>query len=262
MPRPTIAVLTDFGLDDHYVGAMKGVIAGICPEANVIDITHGVPPQDVAAAAFTLAAAAPYLPSGTVCLVVVDPGVGTARRAVATRAGEHLFVGPDNGVFDLVHRRSPPSVAVEITPQPGWRQSVGRTFEGRDRFAPAAAALAAGQPIDALGPAVALQPRLRWPAALATAGGIEGEVVHVDRFGNLITCIERTDVEALLAGAEVLVGDDGLARVVGTYGEGSGGELVALLNSSDLLEIAVVAGHAAARLAVGRGARVRVRRRA
>jgi S-adenosylmethionine hydrolase len=260
--RPTIALLTDFGLDDYYVGTMKAVLADLCPEAIVIDITHNVPPQDVTTAAFALAAAVPYFPERTVFLVVVDPGVGTSRRGVAAQAGPHTFVGPDNGVFDLVFRRQPASLMVDLREPARARASVGRTFEGRDRFAPAAASLARGLSLDSLGPAVTFQSQLAWPVAHGSAAGVDGEIVHIDRFGNLMTNIERSDVELLLPAVNVAVGNHDQIRIVGTYGEGDVGELVALLNSADCLEVAVASGNAAWRLGVERGAQVRVRRRA
>ena len=149
--RPVIALLTDFGLSDHYVGVMKGVIAGLCPEALLIDITHDVPAQDIRTAAFELEASWRYFPSDTTFVVVVDPGVGTERRGIAARIGERFFVGPDNGVFDLVIASQAPSEAVELGNPRYARAMVSRTFEGRDRFAPAAAWLAQGTPLAEFG---------------------------------------------------------------------------------------------------------------
>ena len=255
--RPTIALLTDFGLQDHYVGVMKAVIADGCPDATVIDITHEVPPQDVATAAYELAAAAPYFPAGTVFLAVVDPGVGTDRPSIAAQVGAHRFVGPDNGVFDLVFQRESPILVVELG-QAHASRAQSRTFEGRDRFAPAAAWLAQGRPLESLGRRTSAALRREWPKARASTIGVDGEVVHVDRFGNLITNIERGDLAPLGPLSRVSVGSHGQVPLVGTYGEGRVGELVALLNSADRLEIAVVSGHAARRLGAGRGALVRV----
>lgn len=260
-PRPVIALLTDFGLDNHYVGVMKGVIAGACPDAVVIDITHGVPPQDVMTAAIELHAAIPYFPPQTIFVVVVDPGVGTARRALAARAQGQQFIGPDNGVFDLVLRRGEPLAAYELHPSGAFRPAVGRTFEGRDRFAPAAASLALGAPLADIGTPMTWRPTLVWPEPRRDEESVVGEVVHVDRFGNLVTNIERHFTEGVGEAADVWVGGEGPFQLVSTYGAGREGETVALFNSVDWLEVAVVRGHAASRLAAGRGRPVRVRGR-
>lgn len=259
-PRPVIALLTDFGLENHYVGVMKGVIAGLCPDALTIDVTHDVPPQDIRAAALELAAAWRFFPPGAVFAVVVDPGVGTARPAVAAVIGERLFVAPDNGVLDLVVEEQAASRAVTLADARFARSPVSRTFEGRDRFAPAAAWLARGVDLGELGPVAALGVRLEWPVAGIDGDAVVGEVVHVDRFGNLITNIDRRAWPALAAGRRVEVGAHPPAPIVGTYGDAPAGTLVALFGSTERLEVAVVQGSAAHRLQAGRGAVVRVRR--
>src|ERR1700694_2190604 len=151
MARPVIALLTDFGLRDHYVGAMKGVMLGICPEATFVDISHDVPPHDVMAGALELAAAYRFFPTGTIFLVVVDPGVGSARRGLAAEMGDYKFVAPDNGVLTPVIDDHHPRRVVELSERRYARATVSRTFEGRDRFAPAAAWLAKGIELTALG---------------------------------------------------------------------------------------------------------------
>ena len=151
MARPIVALLTDFGTTDHYVGAMKGVVLGICPEAAVVDISHDVPAHDVLTAGLELAAAYRYFPAGTVFLAVVDPGVGSSRRGLAAEAGDYRFVAPDNGVLTAVFRETPPKRVVELTERRYARPTVSRTFEGRDRFAPGAAWLAKGVQLPALG---------------------------------------------------------------------------------------------------------------
>src|SRR5882672_9031573 len=145
MARPVIALLTDFGTRDHYAGTMKGVALGICPDASLVDISHDLPAHDVLAAAYR------YFPSGTIFLVVVDPGVGSARRGIAAEAGDYKFVAPDNGVLTAVLDEHPPKRVVELTERKYARPTVSRTFEGRDRFAPAAAWLAKGIELPALG---------------------------------------------------------------------------------------------------------------
>src|SRR5438045_6291924 len=139
MARPVLALLTDFGTRDHYAGAMKAVALGICPDATLVDITHEVPPHDVVAGALELAACYRYFPAATVFLVVVDPGVGSARRGIAADTGDYRFVAPDNGVLSAVFADAPPKRVVELTERKYARPTVSRTFEGRDRFAPAAA---------------------------------------------------------------------------------------------------------------------------
>src|SRR5712691_8208029 len=172
MARPLVALLTDFGTRDHYVGTMKGVMLGICAELTCVDISHDVPPHDVLAGALELAAAYRYFPAGTVFLVVVDPGVGSARRGIAAEAGDYRFVAPDNGVLSVVLDETPPRRVVELTERRYARPTVSRTFEGRDRFAPAAAWLAKGIELSALGrPAGALQ-RLDVPQAEEAGGNI------------------------------------------------------------------------------------------
>src|SRR5262245_931018 len=152
--RPVIALLSDFGTRDHYAGTMKGVILGICPEATLVDITHDVTPHDVVEGALQLAATARYFPAGTVFLVVIDPGVGSARRGIAIEAGDYRFVAPDNGVLTEVLRDATPRKIVELSERRFARPTVTRTFEGRDRFAPAAAWLAKGTQLAALGRAL------------------------------------------------------------------------------------------------------------
>jgi S-adenosylmethionine hydrolase len=261
-PRPVIALLSDFGLSDHYVGVMKGVIAGICPAVLLIDITHDVPRQDIRAAAFELAAAWQFFPPQTIFVAVVDPGVGTARRAVAARVGPYSFVAPDNGVLDLVLAEQPAAQTAELTNPRYARHLVSDTFHGRDRFAPAAAWLAQGTPIEALGDAVDLRTRLSWSAPDVAPTEVTGEVVHVDRFGNLITNVHRRLWPSVVDIAGVSVAGHPPVRMVRTYGEAAPGETVALFSSSDRLEVAVTQGSAAERLGAGRGAVVQVFRRA
>lgn len=263
MPRPVIALLTDFGLADHYVGSMKGVIAGICRDAVIVDLTHGVPPQDIMTAAFELLAGYRVFPHGTIFIVVVDPGVGTRRQAIAALAGDYVFVGPDNGVFDLVFDELPPSAVVELTNPRYALAVVSRTFEGRDRFAPAGAWLACGVAHTELGPAVNVQPRLHFPRPRISADGADGEVVHIDRFGNLVTNIERrTWPGDVIDRLDVAVSGYRTVRLVSTYAEAGPGEVVALFGGTDRLEIAVRSGNAAEALGVGRGTTLHVSRRA
>jgi S-adenosylmethionine hydrolase len=263
MARPIIAFLTDFGTRDHYVGAMKGAALSVCPEATLVDITHDIPPQDVTTGALELWSACPYFPSHTVFVAVVDPGVGTPRRGIAAEAGGLRFVGPDNGLLSVALRGMGSASVVELSNPHYARRDVSRTFEGRDRFAPAAAWLAAGAALSELGSGTSTIVELSVPGAVANGRQLRGEVLVVDRFGNLITSIDRTSFDRFTAGAPVTVsaGPHTLGAVVGTYGEAPGGAACALFGSSGRLEVAVNGASAAERLALARGAPVVVTRR-
>jgi S-adenosyl-L-methionine hydrolase (adenosine-forming) len=257
---PIITLLSDFGLEDGYVAAMKGVIAGFAPEAGLVDITHLVPPQDVAFGRFRLLTAAPYFPAGTVHLAVVDPGVGTARRAVAvqSRSGS-WFVGPDNGLLLGALDADPPVAAVELTDPGAWRTTTpSATFHGRDIFAPVAARLARGMALEALGSGVAPASlvRLELRPWVKIAGGVRGSVQAVDRFGNLITNIPET----LLDGHRVWLATTAGHVLPGhrTYGEVAAGKALALVGSHGFVEVAVHHGEARRVLGVGVGDPVEV----
>lgn len=264
MARPVLALLTDFGTRDHYAGTMKGVALGICPDATLVDISHEVPPHDVVAGALELAACYRYFPTGTIFLVVVDPGVGSSRRGIAADTGDYKFVAPDNGVLTPVLDELPARKVVELTERRYARPTVSRTFEGRDRFAPAAAWLAKGVELSALGrPAGAIH-RLDLPHAVVTHDALTGEVLWVDRFGNLITNIDRKTFQKLAqdASLEIQVGTHQVPRVVSTYADVGPGEICALFGSTDHLEIAANGRSAAGELQIDRGAPVHVARRA
>ena len=256
---PVIALLTDFGTRDHYVGAMKGVLVSVCPDATLVDITHEIEPQDVLGAALALEAAHTYFPPGSVFLVIVDPGVGTSRRPLAADAGGYRFVGPDNGVLSrVVHgQRHEPARIVELKEKKFARATVSKTFEGRDRFAPAAGWLARGTALEALGPAVVDPVLLEVPVAKVTPAAIEGEVLRVDRFGSLITNIDERLLSTLRSPRVTIAGRD-VGPIVSTYADADPGALCALLGSTGHLEIAVNRGDAAQALAARRGVAVKV----
>src|SRR5918994_1355671 len=184
--RPVIALLSDFGSRDHYAGTMKGVILNICPDATLVDITHDVPAHDLLDGALQLAAAYRYFPAGTIFLAVVDPGVGSARRGIAAEAGDYRFVAPDNGVLTAVFREVAPKRVVELTERRYARPTVSRTFEGRDRFAPAAAWIAKGTDLNAFGRAIADYRVLELPQPVLEDGVLRGVVIRVDRYGNVV----------------------------------------------------------------------------
>ncbi len=260
--RPVVALLTDFGVRDHYAGTMKGVILSICPDAVLVDISHDVPPHDLLSAALELAASYKYFPQGTIFLVVVDPGVGSSRRPIAAEAGDYRFVAPDNGVLSAVFKELPPRRVVELSERRFARPTVSRTFEGRDRFAPAAGWLAKGTELKALGRALSDFLRLAIPDPVATEAEVRGEVLRVDRFGNLITNIDRRSFERLGRPGEVKLeiraGDHLVGRMVSTYAEITPDEVCSLFGSTEHLEIAANAASAAETLRLGRGAAVTV----
>lgn len=261
MTRPLITLLTDFGSADHYVAAMKGVILGICPEANIIDISHEVNPYDMTGAAFTLAQAWKSFPPGTVHLVVVDPGVGSARRPIVAEAGGHLFVGPDNGVFSMAFHGCGECSVREITASGFFRQPVSRTFHGRDIFAPVAARLAAGVAVEAMGEVIEDWVRLPPWSPVQTGPDVwEGTILKVDRFGNLITNFESAAWTQL--GERPFEFSVGAARITGlaaSYAEVAAGKLFVIAGSAGFLEISARQSNAAAITGTGSGSKVGLR---
>jgi S-adenosylmethionine hydrolase len=260
MARPIVALLSDFGSRDHYAGAMKGVILGICPDATLVDISHDIPPYDLQFAALELAATYRFFPVGSVFLVVVDPGVGSERRGVVADTGDYRFVAPDNGVLTAVFQQTPPKRVVELTERRYARPTVSRTFEGRDRFAPAAAWLAKGVQLSALGRPVSDYQSIEIPVAVVGEGRVDGMVLRTDRFGNLVTNIDRKSFDRLVASGdiEIEVGGHLVGRVVETFADIVNDEVCALFGSTDHLEVVANAASAVERLGIGHGALVRV----
>jgi len=258
--RPVVALLSDFGSKDHYAGTMKGVILGICPDVTLVDITHDVTAHDVLEGALQLAASYKYFPPGTIFVAVVDPGVGSARKGIAAEAGDYRFVAPDNGVLTEVLREVPPKRVVELSERRYARPTVTRTFEGRDRFAPAAAWLAKGTSLTALGRTITDYHRLDIPIAEVAGNTLRGAVLGIDRFGNLVTNIDRKTFEAFAKQGEfrILAGGAAVERIVSTYAEISAGEVCALFGSSDHLELAANSESAAEHLGLERRAVVEI----
>jgi S-adenosylmethionine hydrolase len=252
-----VALLSDFGTRDHYVGSMKGVVLSVCPAATLVDLTHDIPPQDILSGALTLRDAYRAFPAGTVFLTVVDPGVGSARRAIAADAGGYRFTGPDNGVLWLALEDAGTPRIVELRERKFARSQVSRTFEGRDRFAPAAGWLARGMDVAAFGPVVSDPTRLVVPQPLVGHDTIDGEVLSVDRFGNLITNISASILQGFpTTRVGVSIGGRTIDGIVGTYADADAHTPCALIGSNGYLEIAVNGGSAASVLHVGRGAKV------
>ncbi len=253
-PNGIITLITDFGTADGYVGAMKGAILSINPSARIVDIAHDLPPQNIPHAACVLEAIYPYYPPGTIHVVVVDPGVGTGRRAVAVRTPEAYVIAPDNGLLgplagDIIE-------AVALTESRFWREPVSPTFHGRDIFAPVAAHLSLGIPLHEFGPPAASLNVFSFPEPLVESdGAVIGHVISIDRFGNAVTDLKPRDLPAGpfyigVRGHRI----EGLSR---TYAEGEG--LLALVGSNGRLEIALKNGSAAEALRIAVGDRVEIR---
>ena len=252
--RPIITLLTDFGSADPYVGMMKGVILAICPAAHVVDITHEVPPQDIRTGAFFLEQSLGYFPRGTIHVAVVDPGVGTSRKPLAVRSEGHLFVGPDNGLLSAAARR--PHV-VHLTRASYFRPEVSNTFHGRDIFAPVAAHLAAGIPLERLGPQLSRMVRLPNARPRRVASGLRASVASVDRFGNLVTNIDWADWRSLRR-PRLVAGSFRATKLSSSYGAVPRGELVLVLGGYGRLEIAAREASASKILGLASGALVEV----
>ena len=273
-----ITLTTDFGLTGAYVAAMKGVILGINPEAKLVDICHTIKPQNIAQAAFVLNTAYKFFPKKTIHLVVVDPGVGTERRAIILRTPMACFVAPDNGVLSYVIQQfikgglkgvrlinnlqqielEPGLEAVAITKPQFWRSPVSPTFHGRDIFAPVAARLSLGFPPIDFGEAITSVTVLPLPQPYwAPDGSLVGHILHIDSFGNLITNIKSDDLPQTKQAITIGVGNQLISGLSRTYAEGRG--LLALIGSSGYLEVALKEGNASAFLDVEVGSEVRLR---
>jgi len=253
---PAITLTTDFGNRDPWVAAMKGVISRIAPRSPIIDLSHGIAPQNLLEGALFMASAVPWFPPGTVHLAVIDPGVGTDRQAIAARCNGQYIVCPDNGLLTVL-AQAHPIESVRSIANPAYRLAeCSATFHGRDVFAPAAAHLAAGADFDTFGPPVDTPQRIRVPEATMDADDqLHGEVIHVDRFGNCITNInqemvgDRTDYRVQVAAQT-------LSPIHRTYGDVPPGTPLALFGSTGHLEIAAAMGNAARTLQLGPGAPV------
>ncbi len=256
-----ITLLTDFGLHDGYNGVLKGVIWNILPEAQIADISHNIAPQNIAEGALILARSAFFFPAGTVHVAVVDPGVGTARRPVAIRAGEHTFVGPDNGLFTLVMQRAErygwPVEAVVLDQPKYWLPQVSNVFHGRDIFSPVAAHLASGVTLREVGTPISDPVGLDLPLPVRTSQGWTGRVLAADIYGNIATNLYRSDLDGMTVKCVRIAGEE-IQGMVRTFGDRPTGELIALFDSDDELAISVVNGNAAERLKIGPGAEVEV----
>jgi len=250
---PVVTLLTDFGSADYFVAAVKGVILTINPLVSIVDITHEIPPQDIQSAAFTLLTCYRDFPAGTIHVGVVDPGVGSSRRAIVVSAGSYYFVGPDNGLFSYVLDREPAHQVFHLTAREYFRETPSSTFHGRDVFAPVAAALSRGVKPAKLGPQIEDEVRLPSlaPAKLKD-GKVEGRIIHVDHFGNCITNLTRADLPKpirLRVKRRVI----NSFRQFYTDKDGSKNEIFGIWGSAGFLELAVNGASAAALLKAKRG---------
>jgi len=256
-----ITLMTDFGIKDGNVGVMKGVIRGIEPEVDIVDLSHLISPQNIQEAALILSRSAPYFQDGSIHVVVVDPGVGTSRRPLAARLGYQYFVAPDNGVLTLMlenaEKQNWPIQIVHLDRPEFWRPQVSHVFHGRDIFAPAAAWLASGISIEQMGTPISNPVRIAFPRPTLTATGFRSEVVHIDHFGNLSTSVRREDLGEPPQ-VVVRLGKAEIHGLVQTFGERPPGALVALYGSTDYLIVCKVNGSAAAELGVKVGDPVEV----
>ncbi len=257
-----LTLLTDFGSRDHYVAAVKGVLLSINPSLHLVDVTHEITPQNIQEGGFVLASAFRYYPEGTVHLAVVDPGVGAKRVGLAAATQSYYFVGPDNGLFDQVFALDPPQQVVSLKNLDYQLPQISNTFHGRDIFAPAAAHLSLGLTLDKLGPPITYKMRSPGREILTDQAELQGEIIHVDRFGNLIsnieipyagTQIQLQDLRVYLADQQVLTGPN-------TYEEAPPVSPFALMGSSGLLEVSVRNGSAHEVTGHGVGTAILIRR--
>jgi S-adenosylmethionine hydrolase len=259
VPDALITLTTDFGTSDHLVGAMKGVILGINPTARIVDIQHHVVPFDVFDGALTIGSVYPYFPLRTIHIVVVDPGVGTARRPLLVNADNQYFIAPDNGVLSMVYDRDPNAVVRHVTASHNFLEPVSPTFHGRDVFAPVAAYLSKAWATESFGEEITEYTRFVLPKPKAMGDSVKAVVLRVDIFGNLMTNLRAEDLpESTVATGKIRlqVGGKSVERFVATFSEGNSGETVALIGSSGYVEIAVNKGSAAKALGANRGAEV------
>jgi len=260
---PLITLTTDFGVNDHFVGTVKGVILDLVPDARIVDICHAVQAFDVLDGALTISQAYSYFPSGTVHMVIVDPGVGTARRPILATVERHHFVAPDNGVLSLIYDREERLLVRHVTAEHYFRQPVSNTFHARDVFAPIAAYLAKGVDPSRFGDEITDFVRFSAPKPkFSNDHTLRGVILKVDRFGNLITNITPQDAPAVFQpepGAfKIVVGKREITQIRTAYGQGAPNEVFGILGSMGFLEIAANRGAAAQLLGVNKGSDVSV----
>ena len=255
-----ITLTTDFGYGSSYVAAMKGVILTINPAAQLVDLAHNIPPQDVRHAAFLLSEASHWFPAGTIHVAVIDPGVGSERRLLYARMEDQIYIAPDNGLLSALAQRRGPSKIIALENKEFWFPKVSSTFHGRDILAPVAAQLSLGLEPERLGPRVESIVELSWPEPKVTANSIHGEVLSIDGFGNLITNIRGQSLARRDNISPLHIECEGRSteNFVRTYADRPQGTLVALVGSSGLLELAIVGGSAVNHLGARIGSLIHV----
>ncbi|HEY2931991.1 MAG TPA: SAM-dependent chlorinase/fluorinase [Acidobacteriota bacterium] len=252
-----VTLITDFGLREYFVGAIKGAMLSINPDLSIVDISHQINSHDILEAAFTIRCAYSAFPPRTIHLVIVDPGVGSRRRALIVATENYYFIGPDNGIFSLIYEAEPVQRVVSITSEHYFRRPVSRTFHGRDVFGPVAAWMARGIEIGKFGEEISDYTKLTPPKPKKGADGkVQGIILHIDKFGNLITNIDQTALGKLGTPAKFTVAGKEVASIVGSYAEGQPGEPFALVGSAGFYEISMQKSSAAKALQAQRGAEV------
>lgn len=255
MINPVITLLTDFGIKDHYVATMKGVILSINPRCSLIDISHQVNPRDVREGAIILANAFSYFPKGAIHLAIVDPGVGSKRRPILLRTKNYIFVGPDNGIFTIVAEKDSIRYGIKLTNKKYFLPNVSQTFHGRDIFAPVAAYLSLGIKPDSFGEKIDSWVRLDFKEPVINEDKLIGEVIHIDNFGNIISNIDQKRFVSFIMSYNfnIRIGDKKISVIKHGYWEGKKGEIIALFGSGGFLEISVNNGSAQKKLKAKRG---------
>jgi hypothetical protein len=256
-----IALLTDFGLNENFVGVMKGVIYRINPETKIVDLSHRVEPHNIRDAAFLLKSSYPYFPEGTIFLVVVDPGVGGEQKAIIVKTERHLFVASDNGVLSFL-REKEIEMIVQITNEEYFLKPVSSTFHGRDIFAPVAARLSKGENVKNFGPAIREIEKLKFPEPQVKNNRLVGEVIYVDHFGNLITNISQDTFLLFIEGKkfQIVIGKAKISKISSSYQEGKEGFPLAIFDSFDNLEISLYCDDASRHLNLHKGSKIYIKK--
>jgi S-adenosyl-L-methionine hydrolase (adenosine-forming) len=256
---PLVTLTTDLGTSDHYVAVLKAVMLGINPAIQFVDISHNIPPQDIMACAWVVKNAAFYFPKGTVHLVAVDPTTGTSRNPLVVKINDQIFVGPDNGVFSLIADQQAVDI-FQIDKEDFWSKTLSNTFHARDIFAPVAAHLASGIALDWIGKKIDSMVNYRWAIPTDDHDSLNGWVVHIDRFGNLITNISKKLVHSTASGrtSKVYAGNTIITGISTSFANVPESEALAYFGSSDMLEVAINKGNAQQMLGVEKGTSVTV----
>lgn len=258
-----ISLITDFGLKDNFVGVMKAVILKVNPQAKIIDICHEIKPQDITEAAFLLKSSFRYFPEGSVHLAVVDPGVGSERKIVIVKTRNYFFVAPDNGILSPTLENEPPIELIDVTNKTYFLKPISSTFHGRDIFAPIAAYLSRGKSIRSFGRKIESFKRLELPRIKMDSENLVGEIIYIDRFGNLISNIDKDNLFNFIKGKrfKICIKNKAIEKISRSYFEGASLKPLALVGSSNYLEIALNSGSARDKLRVSKGDKIIIRRR-